>query len=727
MLVKREYTVWLRLFIAILFCSAVGTHAAAPALALPQAAGLPTTIAINDVSVTEPVNGQSTVAFTITASSNITQTVSVDYATSDGTATAGSDYVALSAKTLSLLPAKQSAVVVVTIKSDTRAEGSETFFLNLFKYQNAEPLNGKSQGIATINDPPPSLSIGDRSVTEGNNGSVRASFAVSLSAASAQPVSVGYHTANGSAVTGADYITTSGTLVFPANSTAAQSISVLVNGDQLDEDNETFFVDLYGPSNATLLKAQGVGTITDDDLPPNISVKDLTVVEGNAGTTSAEFSLSLSAPSGKPVTVSASTSDGSAVGGSDYVSIGSTTRSFPIGSTTITLPVTIIGDLSDEDNETFNLNLSSPANASILDGLGVATITNDDLPPTITIGDASVPEGDAGTSDATFAVTLSVASGKTVTVNYQTIDGTAKAGGDYTGQPSATLTIPPGVFTQNIAVPVIGDTVPEDNENFFVNLSSPNNATILDGQGQGTIQDNDAQPLISISDAGTTEGTTGNTATFVVALSMPSGRVVTVNYATADGTALGGSDYAPASGSISFPPNVTSETIAVPVNADGVAEGTEFFFVNLTGANNSVIADGQAIGTIVDGAGPTISIDNLFIGEPASGTRDAIFSVRLSSPSPIDVAVDFATADGSATAGLDYQARAGRLVIPAHSQLGSIVVPINADAIGEANETLFVNLGNPANALLGRAQASATIIDVAGTADYRVYVPTVRH
>ncbi|HNP73358.1 MAG TPA: hypothetical protein PKK15_19755, partial [Kouleothrix sp.] len=81
MLVKREYTVWLRLFIAILFCSAVGTHAAAPALALPQAAGLPTTIAINDVSVTEPVNGQSTVAFTITASSNITQTVSVDYAT----------------------------------------------------------------------------------------------------------------------------------------------------------------------------------------------------------------------------------------------------------------------------------------------------------------------------------------------------------------------------------------------------------------------------------------------------------------------------------------------------------------------------------------------------------------------------------------------------------------------------------------------------------------------
>jgi hypothetical protein len=719
------------LFVIILLCMFLMSGAAsgaspALALAIPLAADTSTTISINNVTVTEPVSGQSLASFTISASSDITQTVSVDYATSDGTAIAGSDYVAVSSKSpLTLSKTKQSAVVSVSIKSDTKAEGSETFFLNLFNVKNA--TLGTSQGVGTINDPLPTLSIGDRTVTEGNSGTVKATFSVSLSAASSQPVSVVYQTASGTAIVGSDFITTSGTLFFPANSTSAQSITVLVNGDITDEDNETFFVELHNPSNASILKGQGVGTITNDDKAPKISVNDVTVVEGNAGTSNAVFSLSLSAPSGRSVSVTCTTANGTAVGGSDYVSLGATTRTFPVGSTTITVSVSIIGDLSDENDETFLLNLSSPINATIQDGQGLGTITNDDQPPTLTITDGGVPEGNSGSTNATLTVSLSVVSGKPVSVDFRTIDGTATAGSDYTAIAPQTLVIPAGATNQNINVAITGDTIPEDNETLFVALSNPVNATLLDNQGQITINDNDSAPLISIDDVSVTEGVNGgSTARFTVSLSTPSGRNVTAHFATANGTALAGADYAPASGTVSFPPNVTSQTIEVPITGDAIAENPEVFFVNLSGAVNGVISDGQGVGTIIDGTGPVITIDNVVVGESASGTRNAIFSVHLSAASQAPVYVNYATANGTAQAGSDYEPRSGQLVIPANALVGSIVVPIDSDSITEANETFFLNLSNPTNATLGRAQATATIVDVAGAPEYKVFVPLAR-
>ena len=155
----------------------------------------------------------------------------------------------------------------------------------------------------------------------------------------------------------------------------------------------------------------------------------------------------------------------------------------------------------------------------------------------------TVTEGNSGTVNATFTVSLSTASGQTVTVNYATADGTAVAPGDYTAG-SGTLTFNPGATTQTLNVPVIGDTLNEPNETFFVNLSAPSNATILDGQGQGTITNDDALPSLSIGNVTVTEGNSGTVnATFTVSLSAASGQTVTVNYATADGTAVAPGDY----------------------------------------------------------------------------------------------------------------------------------------------------------------------------------------
>jgi hypothetical protein len=227
--------------------------------------------------------------------------------------------------------------------------------------------------------------------------------------------------------------------------------------------------------------------------------------------------------------------------------------------------------------------------------------------PTLSINNVSANEGNSGTTPFTFTVTLSAASASTVTVNFATADGTATAGSDYTAT-SGTLTFNPGVTTQTITVNVIGDTNVEPNETFLVNLSAPTNATIAVGQGTGTIINDDvaATPTLSINNVSANEGNSGTTPfTFTVTLSAASASTVTVTFATADGTATAGSDYTATSGTLTFAPGVTTQTITVSVIGDTNPEPNETFLVNLSGATNATIAVAQGIGTIVnDDAAP---------------------------------------------------------------------------------------------------------------------------
>ena len=186
------------------------------------------------------------------------------------------------------------------------------------------------------------------------------------------------------------------------------------------------------------------------------------------------------------------------------------------------------------------------------------------LPPSLKVNDVTVTEGNTGTRAATFTVTLSAASTQTVTVAYATGNGTATAGSDYSST-SGTLTFAPGQTSETITVLVKGDRIPEPNETFFVNLSNPNNATIADGQGLGTIMDD--EPRISISDVSMKEGNSGLTAfAFRVSLSAAYDVPVTVAYSTANGTATAGNDYQAATGTLTIPAGQTSRTITVLVN-----------------------------------------------------------------------------------------------------------------------------------------------------------------
>ena len=271
--------------------------------------------------------------------------------------------------------------------------------------------------------------------------------------------------------------------------------------------------------------------------------------------------------SGRTVTVNYATANGTATAGSDYTATAGT-LTFPAGVTTQTIAVPVLGDTQNEANETFTLTLSPPVNAFIQFGQGTGTILDDDPVPTLSVGNVSVTEGNSGSTNAVFAVTLTPVSGRTVTVNYATADGTATAGSDYTAT-SGLLTFPPGVATQTITVPVLGDTLSEGSETFTVTLLLPTNATIQIGQGVGTIFDSDAPPTLSIGNVSVTEGNSGSTnALFTVTLTPASGQTVSVNYATANGTATAGSDYTATSGTLTFPAGVTTRTITVPVLGD---------------------------------------------------------------------------------------------------------------------------------------------------------------
>ena len=341
----------------------------------------------------------------------------------------------------------------------------------------------------------PTLSINDVSIAEGNADTSAASFNVQLSQSSSQPVTVKYATADGTATAGSDYTATSNTLTFAPGETK-KTVSVSVKGDTVVEPNETFRVNLTTPTNATLSKAQGVGTIVNDDLAsvlPQLSINDVSLTEGNSGTKNAVFTVNLSSASTQTVKVNYATANGTAVAGSDYTAT-SNTVTFAPGQTSQTISVPVIGDTITEANETFTVNLTTPTNATISDAQGVGTIVNDDVAavlPQLSINDVSLTEGNSGTSNAVFTVKLSTPSTQTIKVNYATANGTAVAGSDYTAT-SNTLTFAPGQTSQTISVPVIGDTITEANETFTVNLSTPTNATISDAQGVATILDNDS-------------------------------------------------------------------------------------------------------------------------------------------------------------------------------------------------------------------------------------------
>jgi predicted outer membrane repeat protein len=453
------------------------------------------TLSIDDVSGDEG-DADNVRQFTITASKTWGTDITVQVDVVGGTATAGSDYTVLTPQTATITAGNLTTTVDVTIIGDTTVELNEQYTVNLSNPSGATIADG--QGLGTIiNDDSATLSITGATVNpEGTGGPpVYAVFNVTLSDPVDTAVSVYFATADFTATAGADYIAVSGTLDM---SSGSGQISVEVVKDALDEDDNEWFTvalsNLQAGGREAFISISGSpaeGHIIDDDAPPTVSINDMNVPESNG---TATFTVSLSAVSGRNVTVNASTHNGTAVSGSDFTGISNQLVSILAGSISAPLAITILEDNIYEGTENYTVELTNPVNATLGDATGLGEITDNDPQPTISINDVTGDEGDSGSTPFNFTVTLTNPSSQSITVHVSTADGTATtADNDY--QPLAADPIfTPGQTTQPVTVNVNGDTDYELDETFMVNLSGASGATIGDSQGVGTILNDDTAP-----------------------------------------------------------------------------------------------------------------------------------------------------------------------------------------------------------------------------------------
>ncbi|MEC4984265.1 MAG: Calx-beta domain-containing protein [Oscillatoria sp. PMC 1068.18] len=666
---------------------------------------------LGNVVFRESENNSEIAEFTVNLSQSTTEKVTVEYATVNNTAIAGTDYTSTSG-TLVFAPGEISQKIAVEVDA-AAFTGNKSFSLNLSNSDNA--LIGNYQTQVRISDRP-LISIADIIVTEGNSGATTANFPVILNTASQETVTVAYTTADDTATTqDNDYLPTQGILTFNPGETS-KVIPVEVTGDTVRESDETFQVKLNNPSNADLSQESAVATISDDDSIPRLAVSDATIIEGDSNNSTAEFTLSLSLSSTQPVRVEYATGDDTATANNDYLPVRDTLIFAP-GETRKTVAVEIVNDNQQETSETFNLNILSFTNSLLTNRQGIATINDDDERgslPRISLNDVSVSEGNDGTNTARFTVNLDTVGEETVTVEYRTVDETAIAPEDYTAI-AGILTFNPGETTQTIDVDTVADNIPEADETFSVNLSNANNAIVGDRQGKATIINDEPliPPSLSINEIRVVEGDDGTTtATFTVMLSEPTFENVVVEYSTTDSTATRNeNDYTPVLGSLRFAAGETTKTINIEVMGDTAVEADETFFVNLNNPINAVVAASQGKATIVNDDALALSINDVTISPADSDVATATFTVNLSEISTEEVRVDYATADGTATSNHDYTPIAGIITFNPGEISKTITVEVSGDNLVDAESTFLVNLSNSVNANLAASQGKATIIN----------------
>ncbi len=484
----------------------------------------------------------------------------------------------------------------------------------------------------------------------------------------------------------------------------------------------------------TMLTAPGLGGPCAAGGAPQITITDVSANEGNSGTTSFNFSVALSqAPIGtNTATVQFATANGTATQPGDFTSNSGPLTFSAASPGPRTVTVAVVGDAVDEANETFFVNLTSPActgsgctTPTLADNQGLGTIVNDDgaVVRAISINDVSVTEGGL----ATFTISATNP-GAAATLNVATSNGSATAPGDYTAVSTTPVTIDSAATTAAFSVQTTQDTTSEPTETFFLNLSSPStNATITDAQGQATILDNDGTPgvrALSVNDVSVTEG---GLATFTVSATNP-GAQATVQVTTSNGSATAGSDYTAISGgsfgrgamTVTIGASATTATVSVQTTQDTAQEPSETFFLNLASPSaNATITDAQGQATIIDDDGAvvrSISVNDVSVTEGGLAT----FTISATNPGAA-ATLNVATSNGSATAPGDYTAVSTTPVtIDSAATTAAFSVQTTQDTTSEPTETFFLNLSSPStNATITDAQGQATILDNDGTPGVR--------
>ena len=521
------------------------------------------TVSISSPSVAEgAVGSTAALSFAVTLDAVSGKQVTVDYAEgAGGTATAGTDYTALAAGTLTFAAGETSRSVDVTVAGDATDEADETVVVTLSGPVNAALAVAAGQtadtgtGTITDDDAAPEVSISSPSVAEGAMGSTAAlSFAVTLDAVSGKQVTVDYaEGAGGTAAAGTDYTAlAAGTLTFAAGETS-RSVAVTVTGDGVDEADETVAVTLSGPVNAALSStaATGTGTITDDDTAAAALVLTPVSISEAGGVSTVTATLSL--VSSEAVTLTVGAAAGANAVAADFVLSTAATLTVAAGRTTSTGEVTVraAGTANDDVHEP---DRSVTVSATAAGGHGLAapsnaalTIAEDEALPTVTLvlTPSTIAEGGTGaTTASTVTAELSGKSSEAVTVTVSAAAVSPAVAGDFT-QSGTKLTIAAGATasTGTVTVTATDDTASEPHESVEVSgTASGGNGVAAPSAVTLTLEDDDAPTVALVLDP-TSVSEAGGVSTVTATLNRAATEATTITVSAAAGTGAAAGDF----------------------------------------------------------------------------------------------------------------------------------------------------------------------------------------
>ena len=559
------------------------------------------------------------------------------------------------------------------------------------------------------------LSVGDAEAAEDGGNVV---FTVSISAASGGEVTVDYATSDVTATQGQDYTETSGTLTFPANSVASQTISVPVTDDTADEEEEeTFTLTLSNVQGASLSGGGETlavtGTITDDDDPAvtaSFGQASYSVAEGST----VEVTVTLSADPEREVTVllthdpqgGASSGDYSGVPESVVFQIGDTEKSFTFSAT---------GDDIDDDGESVTLGFGTMPTDVTAGTTATVTITdNDTAGVTVSKTALSIDEGGSGS----YTVVLDTEPTADVTVAIAGHAGTdiSLSGDTLTGD-TLTFTSDNWDTAQTVTVTAAADD--DAASDAAVTLTHTVTGTaeyagVTAGSVTVTIVEKDAS-VLSVSDAEAAED--GGNVVFTVSISAAAGEEVTVDYATSNGTATAGQDYTSTTGTLTFAASsVASQTISVPVADDAVdEEEEETFTLTLSNVQGASLSGGgstlAATGTITDDDDPAVTASFKQANYSVVEGSTVEVTVTLSADPEREVTVNLTKTDQGGVTGSDYSGVPGSVVFQIGDTEKSFTFTATADDIDDDGESVRLGFGTMPDGVTAGTTATVTITD----------------
>ncbi|MBK6980995.1 MAG: hypothetical protein IPH30_05510 [Betaproteobacteria bacterium] len=682
------------------------------------------------------------VAVSVTRSGPSSGAISVNYATTNGTALAGTHYTATSG-TLNWADGDAAPkTITVPIIDDGAVNTARTFAVGLSGAVGAT-LGSPSSTTVTIDDDDNTLQFtsATASVTEGIPSVV---LTVSRVGGTAGAASVNWSTVDGTAVAGADFGTSgnpaqvSGTLNWAAGDAANKTITIPILDDALVESAEVFFVGLGGPVGATIgAQASAAVTLLDNEASLNFSSPTYSVGESGLNTT---VTVNRAGAATSAISVTWTTANGSAISGQDFGVAGNPAqrsgalswaagdtapKTITVGSFLATLP--ILNDALAEGDESFTIALSAPTGGAVLGPTSTTTVTIVDDESTVGFSPATLTVSEAG-PNGTLTLTRTGSSATAASVAWTTASGTAGAGADFT-QSSGTVswaagdgapkTITVGPTTAPAPyIAVANDATIEGPETFTVTLFSPTGGAIL-GTATATVTiDSDDRGITMTSPTQAVAESAGSVAVSVTR-SGPSSGAISVNYATTNGTALAGTHYTATSGTLNWADgDAAPKTITVPIIDDGAVNTARTFAVGLSGAVGATLGSPSSTTVTIDDDDNTLQFTSA-TASVTEGIPSVVLTVSRVGGTAGAASVNWSTVDGTAVAGADFGTSGNPAQVSGTFNWAAgdaanktITIPILDDALVESAEVFFVGLGGPVGATIGaQASAAVTLLD----------------